>query len=92
MMSLARFGEAMVQILRNVAVIEDIQVKGPILSTILNTIQHNNVVCEYDTLYEDIERRERQGSFVLDDLAMIHARSEGVTELLAVVFFGQGNV
>ncbi|WP_342047260.1 BglG family transcription antiterminator [Bacillus sp. OTU530] len=86
MMSLARFGEAMVQILRNVAVIEDIQVKGPILATILNTMQHNSVVCEYDTLYEDIERRERQGSFVLDDLAMIHARSEGVTELLAVVF------
>jgi mannitol operon transcriptional antiterminator len=86
MMSLARYGEAMVQILRNVKVIDNVKVDKPILSNLLSNIKNSRIVCQYPILIDDIQRREQQGSFVLNHLAMIHARSEGVSELLICIF------
>lgn len=85
MLPLARTGEAMVQILRNVNVIDQVKIEQPMLENLVRNIE-SSIVCQSSTLLEDIQRREQQGSFVLNNLAMIHAKSDGVNELLVVIF------
>jgi mannitol operon transcriptional antiterminator len=85
MISLAKYGEGMIQILRNLKIYNDVNVGPPIISSILNQIKEGKEISDYIALFKDIENREQQGRFVIGSLAMIHARSEGVNNLLVAV-------
>ncbi|KMY42731.1 BglG family transcription antiterminator [Peribacillus loiseleuriae] len=86
-MSLAKCGEGMIQILRNLKVYNDVYVRPPVtISSILSGIKDIEEVSDFEKLSKDLEEREQQGGFVIDDLAMIHAKSEGINNLLVVVF------
>ncbi|THE12443.1 PRD domain-containing protein [Bacillus timonensis] len=86
LMSLAKYGEAIMQILRNLQIYDNVNETPLVLPSILNHIRDVEVVKELETLFTDLEKRERQGGFVLGDLAMIHAKTEGVKQLLVVIF------
>ncbi|SMQ86665.1 mannitol operon transcriptional antiterminator [Bacillus sp. OV166] len=85
-MSLARYGEGMIQILRNLKIYNDVNVRPPIISSILNAIKNVEEISDYIELSKDLEKREQQGGFVIGSLAMVHAKSEGVKNLLVAVF------
>ncbi|MBN2909977.1 BglG family transcription antiterminator [Polycladomyces sp. WAk] len=85
-LSLAKSGEGVMQILHNLRVIDGINVSGSVLKSLYQLFSKWSAIRDPDTLYRDIEKREKQGGFVLDDLAMIHAKTEGVNELLMAVF------
>lgn len=86
-MSLAKYGEGMIQILRNLKVYNDVYVRPPVtIPSILSGIKDIEEVSDFEKLSKDLEEREQQGGFVIDDLAMIHAKSEGLNNLLVVVF------
>ena len=86
-MSLAKCGEGMIQILRNLKVYNDVYVCPPVtIPSILSGINDIGEVSDFEKLSKDLEEREQQGGFVIDDLAMIHAKSEGINNLLVVVF------
>ncbi|UOF91088.1 PRD domain-containing protein [Fodinisporobacter ferrooxydans] len=90
MLAMARYGEAMLQILRHFFVQESVQVKPdevPVqLHEIVKTIETHPAVQNYHRLLADLAEREQKGIFVLDELAMIHAKTAGVKELLVAVF------
>ncbi|MGE8081201.1 BglG family transcription antiterminator [Peribacillus loiseleuriae] len=86
-MSLAKYGEGMIQILRNLKVYNNVYVRPPVtIPNILGRIKDIEEVSDFEKLSKDLEEREQQGGFVIDDLAMIHAKSEGINNLLVVVF------
>jgi mannitol operon transcriptional antiterminator len=85
MVSSARFGEGMVQLLRNLFVFE-IDGHNTFLKDLTERLSHTPVVVNSNQVFHDLERREKQGTFVLDNLAMVHAKTSGVSELLVAVF------
>jgi mannitol operon transcriptional antiterminator len=85
-LSLARSGEGVMQILRNLRVIDGISVSGPALKSLVQWFGKWSTIRDPVTLYRDIKKREEQGGFVINDLAMIHAKTEGVSELFMAVF------
>jgi mannitol operon transcriptional antiterminator len=86
MLTVARYGEAMVQILRNFVLEEGLPSKAPVLPSITEKIGASAAVTDPQRLLHDLERREKLGAFVLGRLAMIHAKTSGVKELLVSVF------
>lgn len=86
LMSLAKYGEGIMQILRNLQIYDYVKAAPPVLSNILNQMRDVEVIKDLETVLNDLEKRERQGGFVLGDLAMIHAKTEGVNQLLVVIF------
>jgi mannitol operon transcriptional antiterminator len=86
LMSLAKYGEGIMQILRNVQICHVEPAVSPVLGNILSQMKDVEVVTDFGILLDDLEKREQQGGFVLGDLAMIHAKSAGVNNLLVVIF------
>ncbi|MFC4766756.1 BglG family transcription antiterminator [Effusibacillus consociatus] len=86
MLSVARYGEAMVQILRNLEIAEEVRPGSELLLTLVETVKKSAAVSDVESLIRDLEQRERLGSFILDELAMVHAKTTGVKELLTAVF------
>ncbi|OKL35528.1 BglG family transcription antiterminator [Domibacillus mangrovi] len=85
--SLAKYGEGMIQILCNLKVCNDVYLRPPVtIPSILNQIKDAQEISDLGKLSKDLEKREQQGGFVIGDLAMVHAKSEGVNNLLVVVF------
>ncbi|ANB56301.1 PRD domain protein [Anoxybacillus sp. B7M1] len=84
--SAAKYGEAMTQILRNTIIIHPITALNPILPTLVDYIKDLPFVHDEIQLLQAIERREKKGSFVLNGLAMIHTKSDGIKELGVVLF------
>jgi mannitol operon transcriptional antiterminator len=82
----AMYGEAMVQILRNLIVLNHIEVSCSILQTLVDYIKHLTIINNEKQLLNDLEKRERQGHFIYNGLAMVHAKSSGVEELLVSLF------
>ncbi|SDJ21838.1 BglG family transcription antiterminator [Alteribacillus bidgolensis] len=86
-MSLAKYGEGMIQILNNLKIYHDIDVRPPVMiSSILSPVKDVKEISDFWKLSKDLEKREQQGGFVLGNLAMIHATSEGVNNLLVGIF------
>lgn len=86
LITLAKYGEGMVQILRNLHIYHRVKTGSPVLAAILNQIRDVEPITDYEKLLYSLEQREKQGGFVLGDLAMIHAKSEGVNQLLVGIF------
>lgn len=86
LITLAKYGEGMIQILRNLQICHGVKTRLPLLAAILNQIRDVESVTDYEKLLCSLEQREKQGGFVLGDLAMIHAKSEGVKQLLVGIF------
>jgi mannitol operon transcriptional antiterminator len=87
LVSLAKFGEGMMQILRNLQIYHHVEATTPlVLANILSRIKGVGVVTDFEILLDDLKKREQQGGFVLGDLAMIHTKTEGVNNLLVVIF------
>jgi mannitol operon transcriptional antiterminator len=87
----AMHGEAMVQILRNLVVLnhvelDRIEVSYSILQTLVDHIKHLAIINNEKQFLNDLEKRERQGHFIYNGLAMVHAKSSGVEELLVSLF------
>ncbi len=86
-MSLAKYGEGMIQILRNLKVYNDVYIRPPVtIPSILNQVKDVKEISDFGKFSKDLEKREQQGGFVIGHLAMIHAKSEGVNNLLVIVF------
>ncbi|MCH6269459.1 BglG family transcription antiterminator [Neobacillus citreus] len=85
-LSLAKYGEGMIQILRNLKIYNDVIVRPPSISSILNLIKNTEEINDHIELSNDLEKREQQGTFVIGNLAMVHAKSVGVNNLVVVVF------
>ncbi|RBW69254.1 BglG family transcription antiterminator [Bacillus taeanensis] len=86
MVSLAKYGEGMMQILRNIVIVENVEVKQPLLLNVLEQIKERLVICDFEKMHEDLEKREKQGGFVLENVAMLHAKTVGVKELFVSIF------
>jgi mannitol operon transcriptional antiterminator len=86
MIIIAQYGEGLVQILRNFLLIDDIRPNAVQLSNLVERIKNSEAVFDHGMLLDDLEKREEMGSFILDDLAMIHTKSSGVKELFVTVF------
>jgi mannitol operon transcriptional antiterminator len=91
MVGSARFGEGMVQLLRNLFVF-DIDGHNICLKDLTEQLRHTPIVVNSNQVLLDLERREKQGTFVLDNLAMVHAKTSGVSELLVAVFHLNGQI
>lgn len=85
MVGSARYGEGMVQILRNLSVFE-LPASSGNLKNIIELLSNTSIVVNPKQVLLALERREKQGTFVLDNLAMVHAKTSGVSELLLGVF------
>jgi mannitol operon transcriptional antiterminator len=81
----ATYGEALLQILRNFTLIEEYDPHDELIQSIVGSIADHKVIKNEDCLRIDLEEREKIGGFVLGDLMMLHAKTNGVSELLAVV-------
>jgi mannitol operon transcriptional antiterminator len=90
MVGSARYGEGMVQILRNLSVFE-LPASSGNLKNIIELLSNTSIVVNPKQVLLDLERREKQGTFVLDNLAMVHAKTSGVSELLLGVFHFNGS-
>lgn len=86
MMSLAKYGEGMVQILRNLYLFEGVKNTSLAIRNLLSLIGSKRAISNIEKLADDLEKREKLGSFVIDDLAMLHTKTEGVNELFVAVF------
>lgn len=85
-LSLAKYGEGMIQILNNLKIVHDIDDhSSDHLFSILNQLKGVEEISDIKKLYEDLEKREQKGGFVIGDLAMLHTKSEGVKKLLITV-------
>ncbi|WP_226527154.1 BglG family transcription antiterminator [Metabacillus niabensis] len=86
MVGSAKYGEAMVQILRNLSVFHLVADKNTLLKDLTDKVEAISVVASSDQVLFDLEKREKQGAFVLDHLAMVHTKTSGVSELFVSVF------
>lgn len=84
--SIATFGEGMVQILRNFKVYEHVEVTSDLIRSVLMLLEDVPIITDVQQLTHDLKEREKQGGFVLDELAMLHTKSKGVRSLIVVVF------
>lgn len=82
----ATYGEAMLQILRNFKLIEDYKRNGELIPSLVQSLAHEKVVNHTECLQKDLEKREELGGFILGNLMMLHAKTNGVSELLTAVF------
>lgn len=85
-LSLARSGEGMMQILRNLQVFDGVNLSRPVLESLCLLLAGWGKIRDLRALCRDIKKREAQGGLIINDLALIHAKSEGVSELLMAVF------
>jgi mannitol operon transcriptional antiterminator len=85
MVGSARYGEGMVQILRNLSVFK-LPASAANLKNVTEILSNTSIVINPKQVLLDLDRREKQGTFVLDNLAMVHAKTSGVSELLLAVF------
>ncbi|WP_163538606.1 BglG family transcription antiterminator [Gracilibacillus sp. YIM 98692] len=83
---LARYGAAMVEILDHLYITPVTATKNVGLSDFVNLVGNHALVCNKDLLIDDLSFREKLGGFVLDGVAMIHAKTDGVKGLFAGVF------
>lgn len=90
MVGSARYGEGMVQILRNLSVFE-LPASSGNLKNVTELLSNTSIVVNPKQVLLDLERREKQGTFVLDNLAMVHSKTSGVSELLLGVFHFNGS-
>ncbi|MBS4206867.1 PRD domain-containing protein [Bacillus sp. FJAT-50079] len=81
----AAYGEAMLQILRNLTLIEEFEASSELIPSIVKELSVNPIVKNSQYLRKDLEKREELGGFILGKLLMLHAKTEGVSELLTVV-------
>lgn len=86
MLSVARYGEGLVQLLRNLALLDGVLPKSELLLHLAEMLAASSAVSDSARLAKDLAERETLGGFVLHELAMIHAKTSGVRELLAAVF------
>ncbi|WP_167751359.1 BglG family transcription antiterminator [Lentibacillus salicampi] len=86
LLSLAASGECMMHILRGFRVHEHVTVASDRISSLLVHLEDTEAVSDLNRLIADIKEREQQGGFILDELAMLHTKSKGVTAPLATVF------
>lgn len=84
LLSNAKYGEAVSQLIRNFVLIE--QVESKTLSSLLQHVRTAPPVCDFHRLLGDIEEREKLGGFTIQDLAMIHAKTPGVQALFIGIF------
>jgi mannitol operon transcriptional antiterminator len=81
----ARYGEAMLELIRNFTLIEKQSIADISLATLLEGIRASTAICDFNCLVRDLEAREEMGGFVIDELAVLHAKTAGVKELFAAV-------
>ncbi len=88
-LSLAKYGEGMIQILNNFKIAHYIEEHSEHSSdqlwTILNQLKDVQEISDIKQLYRDLEKREQLGGFVIGDLAMLHTKSNGVKQLLTAI-------
>jgi mannitol operon transcriptional antiterminator len=86
LLNLAKYGEGVVQILRNLTVLDGVQADPPSVRELVHSIAPTSVMLNREQLIVDLMKREGQGGFAVQELAMLHTRTEGVNELIVGVF------
>lgn len=86
MIQVARYGEAIAQILDHLQVIQLENCDHPIIDNLVLSLPESTAVVNRQVFTESLKQREKQGGFVLGNLAMLHAKTSGVDRLLVAVF------
>ncbi|MFC3882139.1 BglG family transcription antiterminator [Bacillus songklensis] len=85
--SSAKYGEAMLQIVRNLKIFEVASFQQQAdLSEMMSCVRHFSFIKDEKQVLSDLVRREQQGNFILNGLALFHSRTTGVEELFAALF------
>ncbi|HEX7066440.1 MAG TPA: PRD domain-containing protein [Bacillales bacterium] len=84
LLAVARYGEAISQILRNLFLYENVVFTD--LNHLLNHFKTHDVVKDFDRFIEDIKERERLGGFTWGALAMLHSRTDSVSQVMMALF------
>ncbi|HEU5139194.1 MAG TPA: PRD domain-containing protein [Bacillales bacterium] len=84
LLAVARYGEAISQILRNLFLYESVVFNG--LRHLLDHFKTHDVIKDFERFVKDIKERERLGGFTWGALAMLHSRTESVSQVLMAVF------
>lgn len=84
--SIATYGEGMVQILRDFKVYNNVKVTSDVITSVLRVLKDVPHIVNVEKLTYDLKEREKLGGFVLNELAMIHTKSIGVSSPIVVVF------
>ncbi|MGG3572963.1 PRD domain-containing protein [Bacillus gobiensis] len=79
----ASYGEGVMQILRHFDVSFTEDTGSSPFHTIARLFQQISVVQDPEKVVQQLERREKQGSFIIEGIAVVHTRTEAVTEMLA---------
>lgn len=85
LLSLAKYGEAILQILRSIHVHESKIEDGDFLGQLQCLFQDMLSVHDSNRVIEDLKVREKQGSFIIDGIMILHARTSGVNEMIVKV-------
>lgn len=86
LLSIAAYGEGVMQILRTFHIYKHVKVGTDKITSLLNRMESVAAVTDVDTLRIDLKTREKQGGFILGGLAMLHTKSKGVSAPIAAVF------
>ncbi|MEH7224745.1 PRD domain-containing protein [Bacillus sp. JJ1566] len=85
MIESAKYGEGMIQILRNFKLVNIVTKIPSIKSLLTEILKEIKIIENRKGFLKDIEKREKRGSFVLNQLALLHTKSQHVNELLVLV-------
>ncbi|SHN33930.1 BglG family transcription antiterminator [Gracilibacillus kekensis] len=83
---LAKYGEALLQILKNFVMFQEVKIMDPMIDRIASLLDSHQGVSDIKKVVNDLEKREEQGGFVLGNLAMMHAKTKGVNEIIVSIF------
>lgn len=73
------------QLVRNISV-EDVEaIKASVFEFIFQSFQGSPYVKESGQIINDLKAREKQGSFIIDQIAIVHSRSTGTREMFVRV-------
>ena len=86
LLSLATYGEGLVQILKNFKFFNNVVVSSDIITSVVTLLNGVNDIVDHRLVTKDLKKREELGGFVLNGLAMIHTKSAGVTCPIVAVF------
>lgn len=83
---LAKYGEALLQILKNFVMFQEVRLMEKMIDQMASLLVSHQVVRDIKKIAVDLEKREEQGGFVLGNLAMMHAKTEGVNEIIVAIY------
>ncbi|MEI3611588.1 BglG family transcription antiterminator [Pseudogracilibacillus sp. SO30301A] len=86
LLSLATYGEGLLQILKNFKFFNNVRESSDIITSVVSLLEDVNDIVDHRLVTKDLKKREELGGFVLNGLAMIHTKSAGVTYPIVAVF------